>query len=95
VGVVTYFMDYEAARYLPAPVRDLLHVAVDPAWHGRGIASALVERAMLWASEKTQYIQVGTQTRSYAANALYGKMGFTLADSQYSLHGYWRESAGR
>jgi GNAT superfamily N-acetyltransferase len=52
VGVVTYFMDYEAARYLPAPVRDLLHVAVDPAWHGRGIASALVERAMLWASEK-------------------------------------------
>lgn len=49
----------------------------------------MIEKIVGWASKETEEIQVGTQGRNYAANALYGKMGFALVESQYSLHGHW------
>ena len=66
-----------------------MHVAVDPVWRGKGVTSAMIEKIVGWASKETEEIQVGTQGRNYAANALYGKMGFALVESQYSLHGHW------
>lgn len=89
IGVVTCFLARETARYLTEPVCDLVHVAVDPDWRGRGVGMAMLERAIAWAGAETEFVQVGTQARNYAASALYRKMGFALVDSQYSMHAHW------
>ncbi|MDP6700190.1 MAG: GNAT family N-acetyltransferase, partial [Candidatus Latescibacteria bacterium] len=88
-GAVTCFVQHYAAQYLDQPVCDLVHVAVAPAWQGKGLATAMLAHALAWADAVTELVQVGTQARNYAANALYGKSGFRLAASQYSVHGYW------
>ena len=89
IGMVTCFIDIEASRYLETPVCDLAHVVVIPEWHSRGIGRSMLEHAVNWAQSQVRFIQIGTQVRNYAANALYGKMGFRLAKSQYSLHAHW------
>jgi len=89
IGVVTCFIAWEAAEYLAGPVCDLVHVAVDPAWSGKGVGKAMIARALSWARDEVKFVQVGTQARNYAANALYKGMGFDLVHSQYSMHAYW------
>lgn len=88
IGAVTCFIDCDAAYYLSGPVCDFVHVAVDPAWRGRGVGVVMLDRAIAWAGVQTRFAQVGTQVRNYAANGLYRKAGFSLVESQYSLHGH-------
>lgn len=89
VGVVTCFLARETESYLAGKVCDLVHVAVDPAWRGMGIGKAMIAHAITWARSQAKFVQVGTQARNYAANALYKGMGFDLVHSQYSMHAYW------
>lgn len=89
IGVVTCFVVREAAEYLAGPVCDLVHVAVDPAWSGKGVGKAMIARALSWARNEVKFVQVGTQARNYSANALYKGMGFDLVHSQYSMHAHW------
>ncbi|MGY8825893.1 MAG: GNAT family N-acetyltransferase [Candidatus Latescibacterota bacterium] len=89
IGVVTCFLVRETEEYLAGRVCDLVHVVVDPAWRGKGVGKAMITRAVAWARNEAKFVQVGTQARNYAANALYHRMGFDLVHSQYSMHGYW------
>ena len=56
----------------------LQRLAVDPDHHGRGIGSALVIDALLWARRRgADLMLVNTQERNVGAQQLYRRLGFT------------------
>ena len=61
-------------------------IAVDPAFHGRGIGKALVVEAIRHYQGKTSEIQVGTQAKNLRAVGLYTRMGFSVVRSELSFH---------
>ena len=61
-------------------------IAVDPAFHGRGIGKALVAQAIRHYQGKTSGIQVGTQAKNLRAIGLYTHMGFSVIRSELSFH---------
>ena len=61
-------------------------IAVDPAFHGRGIGKALVAEAIRYYQGKTAEIQVGTQAKNLRAIGLYTRMGFSVVRSELSFH---------
>ena len=61
-------------------------IAVDPAFHGRGIGKALVAKAIRHYQGKTTEIQVGTQAKNLQAIGLYTRMGFSVVRSELSFH---------
>ena len=61
-------------------------IAVDPAFHGRGIGKALVAEAIRHYQGQTAEIQVGTQAKNLRAVGLYTRMGFSVVRSELSFH---------
>ena len=61
-------------------------IAVDPAFHGRGIGKELVAEAIRHYQGKTSKIQVGTQAKNLRAIGLYTRMGFSVVRSELSFH---------
>ena len=61
-------------------------IAVDPAFHGRGIGKELVAEAIRHYQGKTSEIQVGTQAKNLQAIGLYIRMGFSVVRSDLSFH---------
>ena len=61
-------------------------IAVDPAFHGRGIGKALVAEAIQHYRGKTSEIHVGTQAKNLRAIGLYTRMGFSVIRSELSFH---------
>ena len=61
-------------------------IAVDPAFHGRGIGKALVAAAIRHYQGETSAIQAGTQAKNLQAVGLYVRMGFSLIRSELSFH---------
>ena len=61
-------------------------IAVDPAFHGRGIGKVLVAKAIRHYQGKTSEIQVGTQAKNLRAIGLYTRMGFSVVRSELSFH---------
>ena len=61
-------------------------IAVDPAFHGRGIGKALVAEAIQHYQGKTSEIHVGTQAKNLRAIGLYTRMGFSVIRSELSFH---------
>ena len=61
-------------------------IAVDPAFHGRGIGKALVAEAIQHYRGRTSEIQVGTQAKNLRAIGLYTRMGFSVIRSELSFH---------
>ena len=61
-------------------------IAVDPAFHGRGIGKGLVAEAIRYYQGKTSEIQVGTQAKNLRAIGLYTRMGFSVVRSELSFH---------
>lgn len=61
-------------------------IAVDPAFHGKGIGKGLVAEAIRHYQGKTSEIQVGTQAKNLRAIGLYTRMGFSVVRSELSFH---------
>ena len=61
-------------------------IAVDPAFHGRGIGKALVAEAIRHYRGETSEIHVGTQAKNLRAIGLYTRMGFSVVRSELSFH---------
>jgi len=61
-------------------------IAVDPAFHGKGIGKELVAEAIRHYQGKTSEIQVGTQAKNLQAVGLYTRMGFSVVRSELSFH---------
>ncbi len=61
-------------------------IAVEPAFHGRGIGKALVTEAIRHYQGQTSEIQVGTQAKNLRAVGLYTRMGFSVIRSELSFH---------
>ena len=61
-------------------------IAVDPAFHGRGIGKVLVAEAIRHYRGRTSEIQVGTQAKNLQAIDLYTRMGFSVIRSELSFH---------
>ena len=70
-------------------------IAVDPAFHGRGIGKALVAEAIRHYQGKTSKIQVGTQAKNLRAVGLYTRMGFSVVRSELSFHRHSHSSRKR
>ena len=69
-----------------AGVGEIELIAVDPAFHGRGIGKALVAEAIRHYRGKTSEIEVGTQAKNLQATGLYTRMGFSVVRSELSFH---------
>ena len=61
-------------------------IAVDPAFHGRGIGKVLVAEAIRHYQGRTSEIHVGTQAKNLRAIGLYTGMGFSVIRSELSFH---------
>ncbi len=61
-------------------------IAVDPAFHDRGIGKALVAEAIRHYQGRASEIQVGTQAKNLQAIGLYTRMGFSVIRSELSFH---------
>ena len=61
-------------------------IAVDPAFHGRGIGKALVAQAIRHYQGTVSAIHVGTQAKNLRAVGLYTRMGFSVIRSEFSFH---------
>ena len=70
----------------PERVGEIELIAVDPAFHGRGIGKALVAAAIRYYRGKTAAIHVGTQAKNLRAIGLYTRMGFSVVRSELSFH---------
>lgn len=70
-------------------------IAVEPAFHGRGIGKALVTEAIRHYQGQTSEIQVGTQAKNLEAIGLYTRMGFSVVRSELSFHRHSHDSRKR
>ena len=70
----------------PEKIGEIELIAVDPAFHGRGIGKALVAEAIRYYQGKTSKIHVGTQAKNLQAIGLYTRMGFSVVRSELSFH---------
>lgn len=70
-------------------------IAVDPAFHGKGIGKALVAEAIRHYQGKTSKIQVGTQAKNLRAVGLYTRMGFSVVRSELSFHRHSHDNRKR
>jgi ribosomal protein S18 acetylase RimI-like enzyme len=67
-----------ALRPLPGAVGEVKRMYVDPAWRGRGVGRALLERLIASARERGyRQIRLGTLHEMVEAQALYRSLGFT------------------
>lgn len=60
--------------------------AVSDSFRGRGVYRALVQEALKWFKDKTDYITIGTQINNYPVHKVVIDFGFHLFDSQYIFH---------
>ena len=68
-------------------------IAVDPAFHGRGIGKELVAEAIRHYQGRTSEIQVGTQAKNLQAIGLYTRMGFSVVRSELSFQSALRSES--
>jgi ribosomal protein S18 acetylase RimI-like enzyme len=65
-------------------------IAVDSAFAGGGIGSALLSQSLHYFGDRVFMVQAGTQCANVSAVNLYKKMGFRYLNCEYSLH--WHSS---
>jgi diamine N-acetyltransferase len=71
----------------PAPI-ELWRFYVDRAWHGRGVAQALMDHVKIVAAERgAKTLWLGVWERNDRARAFYAKCGFTDAGEHIFLFG--------
>ena len=76
----------------PAPI-ELLRFYVDPAWHGRGLAQALMDAVIAAAAARgAETLWLGVWERNPRAIAFYGKCGFRDVGSQEFVLGTERQT---
>ena len=73
---------------IPTGVRAIIEdVVVDEAWRGRGVGSALVERALAQAhTAGARSVDLTSRPSRVAANRLYERMGFTRRETNVWRH---------
>lgn len=66
---------------------DVVLFAVDPAWHGRGIARSLLVRTLEWCRSKgVPRLLYSTQVTNQPAQTLLTRLGFEQARASYTFH---------
>jgi ribosomal protein S18 acetylase RimI-like enzyme len=95
-GLAGFFIQGEdgAARdALGFGVGQLVLIAVDEAWRGRGIGGLLTRSSLAWHRARgNRYAEVGTQLANVPATNLYLGSGCRLADTSVTLR-WWDETA--
>jgi ribosomal protein S18 acetylase RimI-like enzyme len=70
-------------------------VGTVPAFRGRGVAAAIIDRSLAWFSERVELVTVRTQATNTAAAGVYERAGMTLRHSDMTFRLALTERGGK
>jgi len=63
-------------------------VAVAPECRSQGVATALTHAFLVEAEDHCDEVRVGTQAANIGATRLYERLGFSIVNTEYAMHGH-------